>query len=542
MTTLTSTAVDYHAALEAFESAAEMLAGADPVMLSSQQTLDALLRLETAARKVPYAQNRIAQASVEHRVPDELGYTGLKELLQQQLHLGGGEARDRIHGARSRVPRRERGFSPEPSYPLLAQAQRDGLVSERHAAVIDRILHEAGKRTLDPGIEVLEDILVTAATTMTPESLAKAGKHALDLIDPDGAEPDHDAIARKRELHLGKQGDDLMSGLSGAVDPTCRALLETIMEKFARPGVLNPDDHDAPIDPDDADAVREAAKHDQRTTAQRCHDALQHALGIALGSGALGSHRGVPCQPIITLRLDQLESETGIATTATGGRMPVPDAINLMGINPRYVLLLDLQNRPLFLGRTKRLASADQRIALYGSERGCSAPGCDAPATRCQVHHVTDWAEGGKTDITTLTLVCDAHHGKVVPPAERDHRPGWETITLRDGLGSDGDYAGRTGWRRTRDPNRAYRVNHTHHADELHRAAVERWKQRRAQFIDHWRREDLRQQYYDAVGTTYEDIAAILDGPHGPPILEALLAEHDAETAWQTSCPDAHAA
>ncbi|NKY21018.1 hypothetical protein [Tsukamurella spumae] len=30
----------------------------------------------------------------------------------------------------------------------------------------------------------------------------------------------------------------------------------------------------------------------------------------------------------------------------------------------------------------------------------------------------------------------------------------------------------------------------------------------------------------------YSDVSAILDGPNGPPILESLLAEHDAETAW----------
>ncbi|MGV7637028.1 HNH endonuclease signature motif containing protein, partial [Mycobacterium kansasii] len=88
----------------------------------------------------------------------------------------------------------------------------------------------------------------------------------------------------------------------------------------------------------------------------------------------------------ITLGIDQLETETGIATTATGGRLPVADALRMMGTNPKYVLVLDLASRPRVLGREKRLASADQRIALYGAEKGCTAPGCDAPATRCQVH------------------------------------------------------------------------------------------------------------------------------------------------------------
>ena len=33
-------------------------------------------------------------------------------------------------------------------------------------------------------------------------------------------------------------------------------------------------------------------------------------------------------------------------------------------------------------------------------------PGCDVPAYWCQVHHVTDWARGGPTNIDNLTLAC----------------------------------------------------------------------------------------------------------------------------------------
>ena len=43
---------------------------------------------------------------------------------------------------------------------------------------------------------------------------------------------------------------------------------------------------------------------------------------------------------------------------------------------------------------------------LYATERGCTRPGCDVPAHWCQVHHVTDWARGGRTDIDELTLAC----------------------------------------------------------------------------------------------------------------------------------------
>ncbi|BDH58037.1 hypothetical protein MTP03_29760 [Tsukamurella sp. PLM1] len=309
-----------------------------------------------------------------------------------------------------------------------------------------------------------------------------------------------------------------------------------MLEKLSRPGVNNPDDADAPVDPTDQDAVRAAAKRDHRTTAQRDHDALVTALRMAIASGELGQHRGLPCFPIITLGIDQLESETGVATTATGGRLPVEDALRMMGANPKYVLVLDLQSRPLFLGREKRLASADQRIALYGSEKGCTAPGCDAPATRCQVHHITEWADGGATDIVCLTLACDAHHGKVTPDTAEFPR-GWETVTVRHG-----EYAGRTGWRRTADTSQQHQVNHKHHAQELYREALKRWQRHRAEFVNLWRSEELRVQYEHFVGPIDQEISAILDGPNGPPILEALLAEHDADDAWRDCPPAAEAA
>ena len=70
----------------------------------------------------------------------------------------------------------------------------------------------------------------------------------------------------------------------------------------------------------------------------------------------------------------------------------------------------DHTERPLYLGRTKRIASADQRIVLHNKERGCTAPGCDVPGDRCEVHHIDEWENGGLTDIDKLTFGCGPDH------------------------------------------------------------------------------------------------------------------------------------
>ncbi len=46
----------------------------------------------------------------------------------------------------------------------------------------------------------------------------------------------------------------------------------------------------------------------------------------------------------------------------------------------------------------------------HAKDRGCSKPGCDAPAYHSQVHHVEGWAATRCTDIDTLTLACGPHN------------------------------------------------------------------------------------------------------------------------------------
>ncbi|KXP14083.1 hypothetical protein AXK60_21575 [Tsukamurella pseudospumae] len=182
-----TTATEYLAALASFEQAAERLAASNPVMLSSQEVLDGLRRLECAARKVPSSQYWLTEVGIEQGLPGQLGYTGAKEMLIDQLHLAGGEAQDRIRGARSRAPRQERGYAPEPRLAVLAGAQRDGLLSERHAVAVEKALDKCSRKLADPALHDLEDMLVTAAVGgCTPDDITKLGNRACELLDPTG--------------------------------------------------------------------------------------------------------------------------------------------------------------------------------------------------------------------------------------------------------------------------------------------------------------------------------------------------------------------
>lgn len=57
-----------------------------------------------------------------------------------------------------------------------------------------------------------------------------------------------------------------------------------------------------------------------------------------------------------------------------------------------------------------RHANRTQRRALAQRDGGCVYPGCDAPPTWCEAHHLTPWAEGGATTLGNLALLCRFHH------------------------------------------------------------------------------------------------------------------------------------
>lgn len=186
------------------------------------------------------------------------------------------------------------------------------------------------------------------------------------------------------------------------------------------------------------------------------------------GTKGLGVHRGIPVSVVLTMTVEQVEKATGYATTATGGTVPMVEALRMAeGAHPLLMIFDHTRNKPLHLGVGPRLANRWQRLARIATERGCTRPGCEAPATMCQMHHVLGYAQRGSTDIENLTLACDACHALITGTPD-----GWETQVM----GEDSDFPGRVAWRAPAhiDPHRRWRVNHAHHGRELLDRARER--------------------------------------------------------------------
>lgn len=66
----------------------------------------------------------------------------------------------------------------------------------------------------------------------------------------------------------------------------------------------------------------------------------------------------------------------------------------------------------LSLGRSTRVVSPGQRRALAARDGGCVARGCVQTPGACDAHHLIHWADGGRTDLDNLVLLCRYHHGR----------------------------------------------------------------------------------------------------------------------------------
>ncbi|MFT3715921.1 MAG: DUF222 domain-containing protein [Gordonia sp. (in: high G+C Gram-positive bacteria)] len=229
-----------------------------------------------------------------------------------------------------------------------------------------------------------------------------------------------------------------------------------MLDRWAAPGMNVPDDPDSPrgsihaltIDPEKLAAARE---RDLRGPDQRNHDALaaflDAGLATATTTASLAGHL------VITISDAELATHAGVGLTGTGTLVPISDLIELAaGTTPHLEVFRHHTHEILYLGRGKRLANKAQRLALFGRDRGCTHPACNAPFSRTQAHHNTDWAKGGRTDIDELGAVC-ARHNRAVG----DQKGQWETAIERRGRD-----AGRMLWRVNR-PGKPWKLNPTHH-------------------------------------------------------------------------------
>ena len=230
------------------------------------------------------------------------------------------------------------------------------------------------------------------AAGVGPKELRETAELRLFLLDQDGPEPDDAERARKRHFTTTAQGRDAMTAASAELHPAGVGGVGSDLRQIRRtracatPPTTNP----APRAP----PAQAQIDNDDRTLAQRQHDAMLAIGRIALMSGELGHLNGLPVSVIIRTTLQDLESRAGIGVTGGGTKLPIADVIAMAAHAHHHLAVFDgATGQALALYRTKRVASPAQRIMLIARDGGCTKPCCTVGAYGCQAHHADqDWA------------------------------------------------------------------------------------------------------------------------------------------------------
>lgn len=407
------------ALLDDLDAAVEAVAAVNSDICDPVHRYRVLDRLETARRRlIAVSHDQVA------RLQHVEGCPPVPVALADVLRISRAEARRRVRDAEQLKARTSlTGEALPPLLPAAAEAWDAGLLDGEHLRVIQKFVRELPGHLTPIEVADAESALAGHAENLRPDQLEKVADRLALTLNPDGRFSDEDRARKRGFTWSGGQRPDGMSTGRLVATPELRAMIDAWLAKFAAPGMCNPDDESPCIGGEPTDEV---TGRDFRSHGQRQHDALVALVRSQLGNPELGTHRGLPVTVIATASVQQLQDRAGHAVTASGTLLPISDLIRMAGHAYHYLSLFDgIDGRPLFLGRTKRIATADQRIVLHGKDRGCTAPGCTAPGYLCEVHHVEDWAGGGLSNIDNLTFACAPHHKLL--------EQGWTTRKLPTG-------------------------------------------------------------------------------------------------------------
>jgi hypothetical protein len=387
--------------------------------LAADQKVVVWQRFETLRNRLPLVDHHLIADAEATDLAETYCSSTLSRFLVQVLQLSPGEAASRVRAAAAVGPRTSMlGGQLEPVLPRLAALQRSGVVTPEKVQIVERAMHKLTRPGLNPeAVDTAEELLTQYAPVLAPVELRRYALSVVDAADPDGPEPIDDQLQHdRRHLEL-KQRRDGMWHLQGKLTNTVGAQLNAILDPLSKPHTTTLEDEDGTTTP----------IPDERPHGQRVHDGLDEACARLLKMADQPASGGTPASVIVTIGLEELLNKAGLAETSDGSTLTPDQLLRIADEADIWPTIINQHNIPLALGRTRRIATPGQTMALHVRDAGCSFPGCTHPPSYCDRHHIIDWINGGFTDLDNLTLLCRYHHTHFL-------QKGWTCRMNADGL------------------------------------------------------------------------------------------------------------
>ncbi|GAB3769657.1 HNH endonuclease signature motif containing protein [Microlunatus parietis] len=410
------------------------------------ELIELLAELELVRNQLLAVDADLIAACRDAGVPERECQRSMIKVLERRFLLGPQEAARRVRAAEAAGPRRSMTGLPLPRWrPAVGAAMAVGAITGEQTVIVTKTLdHLEAAKVAPTKVAEVETELVGHCSRFGPQELRRLSQRYLDALDPDGTEPDE-------QLHQDRRFFRLRSTPSGAMTGEFRLTPETAVKVRA---VLEPLAHPR------LDAAAGGGAVDLRSHEQRLHDAVDEVFTRMLRTEDLPGSGGTPAALMITIDADTLlaalrpgtrgtwqprptrtassdeqgpepptyrRARSGQGTANDGTVLSVAEIMRLAGEAELYPIALTSHGIPLELGRTRRIATKHQTVALIARDGGCSFPGCDRAPAWCERHHVRPWAHGGETVLGNLTLLCLYHHRNFLDR-------GWQVRINTDGL------------------------------------------------------------------------------------------------------------
>ena len=431
------------------EDATELVRGVTETLWAAQpgSELIGTVRAVTTMRAMLDAVELAATSELEHgpagqAALKEAGWASTKDFV---THTTGGR--------KGSGPAAVRLAKDLDCFPGLAQALTAGTISRVKAQIIAAAVNKlpVDAKLRDRAVEVL----VGDAKRLLADDLERAGRHVLEVVDPDGVDRELEkALDRtERAAHLNRdlmiRFDQLGGGggkFSGSKEDVL--LLKAVLLSLAAPEPTEPGACGG--DGVCTDAICKRRGHegrDPREHGTRMFDALIQLARLAQAKGLLPDcHGGVP-QVAVTVDLDQLREGLGEVTTTLGESLTATQVRRMACDADLIPGVLGADGAILDVGRTQRLVTAALWVILVIRDKHCAFPGCRRPPVMCHAHHIVHWVDGGVTSLDNLVLLCGTHHRTI-------HNTPWELRLHPDDRRPEFRPPGRHIWIRGRPPDR----------------------------------------------------------------------------------------